>query len=118
MARLQKIKDADYNVSIWGCECRILLRDTPGLENKLGSHPYVNNCPINIRDALYEGRIEATKTHYRVEEEKKSTMWMSSICTPTFVNMVSLLWTTRKCTWVQTVPLTVWIRRVLSNVRF
>jgi hypothetical protein len=42
-ARLQEIKDAGYNVvSIWGCEFGKLLRETPGLENELYSHPYVN----------------------------------------------------------------------------
>jgi hypothetical protein len=69
MARLQKIRDAGYNVvSIWGCEFRKLLRENPGLENELSSHPYVKNSPINIRDALYGGRTEATKTWYRVKE--------------------------------------------------
>jgi G:T-mismatch repair DNA endonuclease (very short patch repair protein) len=63
MARLQKIRDAGYNVvSIWVCEFRKLLRENPGLENELSSHPYVKNSPINIREALYGGRTEATKT--------------------------------------------------------
>jgi len=61
LARLQKIKDAGYTVSIWGCEFRKLLRNTHGLENELCSHPYVKNAPIN-RDALYGGRTEASKT--------------------------------------------------------
>jgi len=40
MARLQKIKDAGYTVvSICGCEFRKLLRNTPGLQNELCSHP-------------------------------------------------------------------------------
>jgi hypothetical protein len=44
MARLQKIRDADYNVvSIWGCEFRKLLRENPGLENELSSDTYVKN---------------------------------------------------------------------------
>ena len=54
MARLQKIRHAGHNViSIWGCEFRKLLLQSPGLENELSSHPYVKNSPINIRDALY-----------------------------------------------------------------
>jgi G:T-mismatch repair DNA endonuclease (very short patch repair protein) len=53
MARLQKIRDAGYNVvSMWGCEFRKLLRENPGIANKLSSHPYLKNSPINIRDAL------------------------------------------------------------------
>ena len=64
MARLQKLKDAGYNVvSIRGCEFRKLLLQNPGLEQELGSHPYVKNSSINIRDALYGGRTEATKTY-------------------------------------------------------
>jgi len=71
-ARLQKIENAGYKVlSIWGCEFRKLLSENPGLENELYSHPSVNNSPINIRDALYGGRTEATKTYYIVKEGDK-----------------------------------------------
>ena len=69
MARLQKMKDAGHTVvSIWGCEFRKLLHNTPGLENELCSHSYVKNTPINIRDALYGGRTEASKTYYKVKD--------------------------------------------------
>ena len=69
MARLQKIRDAGYNViSISGCEFIKLLLQNPGLQNELSSHPYVKNSPINIRDALYGGRTEATKTYYRAKQ--------------------------------------------------
>jgi hypothetical protein len=69
MARLQKINNAGYTVvSSRGCDFQKLLRNTPGLENEFCSHPYVKNAPIGIRDALYGGRTEATKTHYRVKE--------------------------------------------------
>jgi hypothetical protein len=62
MASLQKIRGAGYIVvSIWGCEFIKLLRENPGLENELSSHLYVKNSPVNIRDALYGGRTEATK---------------------------------------------------------
>jgi uncharacterized protein YbaR (Trm112 family) len=72
MARLQKIKDAGYQVvSIWGCEFRKLLQNSPGLENELKSHPYVKNSPINIRYALYGYRTEASKAYYIVEAEEK-----------------------------------------------
>jgi len=59
MARLQKIKAAGYNVSIWGCEFRKLLLQNPGLEKELGSNSYVKNSSINIQDALCGGRTEA-----------------------------------------------------------
>jgi hypothetical protein len=69
MARLQRIKDAGYTVvSIWECEFRNLLLQNPGLEKELGSHSYVKNPPINIRDALFWGRTEVTKTYYRVKQ--------------------------------------------------
>jgi len=39
-ARLKKIENAGYKVvSIWGCQFRKLLRQNPGLENELSSHP-------------------------------------------------------------------------------
>jgi len=68
MARLQKIKDAGYNVvSMWGCEFRKRLRDTAGLENELCTFPYVKKASINIRGAFY--RVEPTLLkHYRVKE--------------------------------------------------
>ena len=69
MARLQKIRNAGYKVvSIWGCEFKKLLSETPGLENELASHPSVKNTPINIRDALYGGRTEATKMWYKAKQ--------------------------------------------------
>jgi G:T-mismatch repair DNA endonuclease (very short patch repair protein) len=60
-ARLQKIKNAIYTViSIWECEFRKLLRENPGLENKLSSHPDLKNSPLKIKDALYGCRTGTT----------------------------------------------------------
>ena len=47
-----------------------MLRENPGLQNKVSAHPFVENSPINIRDALYGGRTEATKTYCRVVGEE------------------------------------------------
>ena len=44
----------------------------------------------------------------------KSTMWMLSVCNPTFVNMASFHRVTRKCTWVQTVPLTLDMEGIIT----
>ena len=64
ITRLQKIKDPAYNVvSIWVCEFRKLLCDTPGLENELWSHAHVKTCPIKIREAFSGGRTEAIKRY-------------------------------------------------------
>ena len=76
MARLQKIEDADYNaVSILGCEFKKLLRETPGLENEIRSHPYVQNVPTNIRDALYGVEPKLAKHITGSRKGRKSTMW-------------------------------------------
>jgi len=50
------------------CDFKNLLCDNPVLEDELCSHPYVKHSPINIRDALYGGRTDATKTYYRVKQ--------------------------------------------------
>jgi hypothetical protein len=69
MARLQKIKDAGYTVFFdLGCEFTKLLSENPDLDKELCSNPYLKNSPINIRDALYGGRTEATNTHYRFKQ--------------------------------------------------
>jgi hypothetical protein len=44
------------------------LLENPGLENELSSLSYVKNSPINIRDALYGGRTETSKTWYRTKQ--------------------------------------------------
>ena len=54
-----------------GCEFRKLFSENLGLKIELSSHPYVMNSPLNIRDALYGGKTEATKTFYRVEQGEK-----------------------------------------------
>ena len=119
MARLQKIKDAGYTVvSIWGCEFRKLLRNTSGLENELCSAHYVKNSPINIRDALYGGRTEASKTYYRVKDGEKIRYVDVISLYPYICKYGKFPVGPRKCTWVQTVPLADWIGKVLLNVRF
>ena len=44
----------------------------PGLEKELSLHPYLKNSPLNIRDALYGGRTEATKTYYKIQQGEKN----------------------------------------------
>ena len=62
-ARLNKIENAGYKVvSMWECEFKKLISQNPGLEKELSSHPCLKNSPLNIRDAMYGGRKEATKT--------------------------------------------------------
>ena len=87
----KKIKNAGYTVSIRGCEFRKLLRENPGLENERTLHPYLKNSPLNIWDALNEGRTEATKTYYRVKQGEKINYVDAISLTPIFVNMASFL---------------------------
>ena len=49
---------------------------------------------------------------------RRSTMLTLWECIPKFVNMAGFPWAKRNCTWLQTEPLSVWIGRVLLNVRF
>ena len=71
-ARLQKMRDAGYTVlSTWECEFQKHLCDNPCLQNELWSHHFVKHSPINIRDALYGARTEATKTKYRFKQGKE-----------------------------------------------
>jgi len=119
MARLQKIKDAGYTVvSIWGGEFRKLLRNTPGLENELCSHPYVKSAPINIRDALYGGRTEASKTYYIVEDGEQ-IHYVDVISLYPYICKYGKFPVGHPEAYVgEDCPLTVWIERVLLNVRF
>jgi len=76
-ARLNKIENAGYKVvSMWECDFKKLISQNPGLEKELCSHPCLKNSPLNIRDALYGGRTEATKTYYKIQQGEKLTMWM------------------------------------------
>jgi hypothetical protein len=52
----------------WECEFDdgILARHP-----ELKTHPLVQQTPLNTRDALYGGRTEAMRLHYRVREGEK-----------------------------------------------
>jgi hypothetical protein len=119
VARLEKIRDAGYKVvSILGYEFKKLWCNYPGLENELSSHPYVKNSPINIRDALYGDRTEATKTWYRTQQGEEIH----------YVNVISLypyhckygkfpVDQPKVCVGADCPP-TAWIGRGLSDVTF
>jgi G:T-mismatch repair DNA endonuclease (very short patch repair protein) len=67
MVRLKRVEDAGYKVvSTWGCEFQALLQDNPGLEKELKSYPLIRNSTLNIRDAFYGGRTDATNMWYKV----------------------------------------------------
>jgi hypothetical protein len=66
MARFEKITRAGYEVeTIWECEFdEGILAHHPELQ----VHPMVEHCPLNTSDALYGGRTEAMRLHYRIRE--------------------------------------------------
>ena len=51
-----------------GFEFKKLITQNPALEKELSSHPCLKNSPLNIRDAMYVGRTEATKTYYKIRQ--------------------------------------------------
>ena len=66
MARLERIAQADYQAEIeWECHFdREIISHHPDLKTQ----PVVLHSPLNIRDALYGGRTETARLHYKVKE--------------------------------------------------
>jgi len=59
MSRLEQKTRAGYQVKVqWECE----FEEKP----ELLSHPHLRQSPLYIRDALYGGRTEAMRLHYKV----------------------------------------------------
>jgi hypothetical protein len=65
MARLEQINLAAYQVKVqWECAF-----DNAGLATpELLAHPTVCNSPLFTRDALYGGRTEDMRIHYKARE--------------------------------------------------
>jgi hypothetical protein len=68
MARIEQIEQAGYHV-ITNREC--VFDEKP----KLLMHPIIKHTPLITRDALYGGRTEAMKIHYKIREEKESVQY-------------------------------------------
>jgi len=71
MTRFEQITQAGYQVKIqWQCEF-----DNAGILNQkheLLTHPIVEQSPLHTRDALYEGRTEAMRLHYKARENENT----------------------------------------------
>lgn len=63
-------------------------------------------------------RTEAIKAWYRIKQWEDIRYVDVISLYPNIFNMASFLWVTRKWTWMQAVPLIVWIGKGLQNVRF
>jgi hypothetical protein len=66
MANLAKITEAGYHVEVqFECEFDKWILD---VHPELETHPIVQHEPLNTRDALYGGRTEDMRLHYKVAE--------------------------------------------------
>jgi len=68
LVRIEHLKSAGYNVRVqWECEFE-------GADD-LRTHPIVRHEPMNTRDALYGGRTEAMRVHYKIREDVESVQY-------------------------------------------
>ena len=68
---------------MWECEFdayKIVLRKLPLL-----THPLVSHSPLYTRDALYGGRTEAMRLHYRIEEDVETIHYCDVISLYPFI---------------------------------
>jgi hypothetical protein len=66
LARIEQIARAGYQLEVnWECE---FDEGILALHPEFKTHALVQQTPLNTRDALYGGRIEALRLHYRVRE--------------------------------------------------
>ena len=74
LARIEPIKRAGYHVKFqWECkfdEAKIVEQ-----KPELLLHPIVKHAPLITRDALYGGRTEAMRLHYKVREGEESVQY-------------------------------------------
>ena len=71
---LKEITRAGYEVELqWECEFdeEILTRH-PDLK----THPVVLHCPLNTQDALYGGRTEAVRLHYKIRAGEEAVQYV------------------------------------------
>ena len=68
MVRLERITRACYQVEVeWECHFDSeIIHHHPYLK----THPVVLHSPLNTWDALYRGRTEVLRLHYKVKEGK------------------------------------------------
>jgi len=50
-------------------ECEFDASKMVGRKPQLLTHPLVNHSPLYTRDALYGGRTDAMRLHYKIEED-------------------------------------------------
>jgi hypothetical protein len=71
LARIKQIEKAGYRVKIqWECKF-----DDTAISPELLVHPIIRHAPLNTRDALYGGRTEAMRLHYKIREGVESVQY-------------------------------------------
>ena len=66
MARLERITQAGYQVELeWEC---YFDNEIMPHHPELKTHAVVQHSPLNTRDAVYGGRTEAMRLHYKLKE--------------------------------------------------
>jgi hypothetical protein len=71
LARIQQIKRAGYRVKcMWECQF-----DESQIAPELLAHPIVRHEPLITRDALYGGRTEAMRLHYKIRDGVESVQY-------------------------------------------
>jgi hypothetical protein len=83
MSRLAQITQVVYDVDVhWECEYdRDILPSHPELKTQ----PIVENSPLKSRDALYGGRTEAMRFHYKIREGEETIQYVDVISLYLFV---------------------------------
>ena len=71
MTRIEQITAAGYTVKFnWECDldASIIVEQKP----ELLTHPIVRHSPLHIIDALYGGRTEVSRLHYKIAEKEET----------------------------------------------
>jgi len=74
MSRIEQINAAGYTVKMkWECEfdAAKIVEQNP----ELLTHPIVRNSHLHTRDALYRGRTEALRLHYKIAENEETIQY-------------------------------------------
>ena len=74
MIRIELITPAGFQIEVqWECEFdEIILTRHPDLK----THALVFHSPLNTRNALYRGRTEAMKLHYKIREGEETVQYV------------------------------------------
>ena len=77
--QIKELEDLQYRVvTEWECNFEEFLHEHPEVNRRLDNHPLLIRAPIEIRDALYGGRVEAFKLHAKASKGK--TIAYKDVC--------------------------------------